>query len=195
MPQEDDGGSQVKHPEEIFWVAFPADHNVAIVMQPREQAFDFPSTAIAAQPAAILGQSSGASANGTVWRDHLDAVVVHQLFIEAVAVVGAIADQPFGEVGEESVFEGGLDEFSFMRRSAGHVHGERKTMAVADRHDFAALTASSRAAGRAPFFAALKLASTNASLRSSLPRSRKSSASFWSNCNSTPERCQCRKRR
>jgi len=75
MSQKDDGRSQVKHREEIFWVAFPADHDAAIVMQPREQAFDFPSTAIAPQPAAILGQSSGA--NGTVWCDHLDAVVVH----------------------------------------------------------------------------------------------------------------------
>src|ERR1700730_1606565 len=189
MPQEDDGGSQVNHPEEILWVAFPADHDAAIVMQPREQAFDFPSTTVTPQHTAILGQSSGA--HGGVWCNHLDAVVLHQPLVEAVAVVGAIADQPFGEVGEESLFEGGFDEFSFMRRSAGHVHGERKTMAVADRHDFAALTASSRADGGAPFFAELKLASTNASLRSSLPRSRKSSASFWSNCNSTPERCQC----
>ena len=179
----------MNHPEEIFWVAFPADHNAAIVMQPRKQAFDFPSMAITPQRAAILGQSSGAL--GPVWRDHLDAVELHQPLIEAIAVVGAVADQPFGEVGEESLFEGGFDEFSFMRRSAGHVHGERKTMAVADGHDFAALTASSRADGGAPFFAELKLASTNASLRSSLPRSRKSSASFWSNCNSTPERCQC----
>jgi hypothetical protein len=64
MPQQDDGGRKVKHREEIFWIAFPADHDAAIVMQPREQAFDFPSTAIAPQPAAILGQSSGA--NGTV---------------------------------------------------------------------------------------------------------------------------------
>jgi hypothetical protein len=38
-------------------------------------------------------------------------------------------------------------------RSAGHVHGDRKTMAVADRHDFAAFTAASRANGGAPFFA------------------------------------------
>jgi hypothetical protein len=179
----------VKHPEEIVWVAFPADHDAAIVMQPRKQAFDFPSTAITPQHAAILGLSSGA--HGPVWRDHLDAVVLHQPLIEAVAVVGPVADQSFGEVGEESLFEGGFDEFGFMRRSAGHVHGERKTLAVADRHDFAALTASSRADGGAPFFAELKLASTNASLRSSLPRSRKSSASFWSNCNSIPERCHC----
>jgi hypothetical protein len=31
------------------------------------------------------------------------------------------------------------------------VDGDRKTMAVADRHDFAALAASSRAHGGAPF--------------------------------------------
>ena len=53
-------------------------------------------------------------------------------------------------------------------------------MAVADRHDFAAFAASSRTDSRAPFFAELKLASMNDSLRSSLPRSRKSSASFCS---------------
>src|SRR6476469_4550125 len=179
MPQEDDGGSQMKHREEVFRVAFPADHDAAIVMQPREQAFDFPSTAVAPQHAAILGQSSGA--HGMVWRDHLDTVVLQQAFVEGIAVIGAVADQSFREVGEESFVESGFDEFGFMRRSAGHVHGERKTMAVADCHDCAAFTASSRADGGAPFFAELKLASTNASLKSSLPRSRKSSASFWSN--------------
>jgi hypothetical protein len=78
-----------------------------------------------------------------------------------------------------------------MRRSAGHVHGERKTMAVADRHDFAAFAAASRADSRAPFFAELKLASMNDSLRSSFPRSRKSSASFCSSRVSSPERCHC----
>jgi hypothetical protein len=31
------------------------------------------------------------------------------------------------------------------------VHGDRKTMAVTNRQDFAALTASSEAHGRAPF--------------------------------------------
>jgi hypothetical protein len=32
-----------------------------------------------------------------------------------------------------------------MRRSAGHVHGERKTMAVCDCHDFAAFAPFCRA--------------------------------------------------
>ena len=80
----------------------------------------------------------------------------------------------------------GFDELCFMRRSAGHVHGERKTMAVADRHDFAAFAAASRADSRAPFFAELKLASMNDSLKSSFPRSRKSSASFCSSCGEQP---------
>jgi hypothetical protein len=55
------------------------------------------------------------------------------------------------EVGEEPPFQGGLDECGFMRRSASHVHGERNTIAIAYRHDFAALTASSRADGGACF--------------------------------------------
>jgi hypothetical protein len=75
------------------------------------------------------------------------------------------------------------------------VHGERKTMAVADRHDFAAFAAASGADSRAPFFAELKLASMKDSLRSSFPRSRKSSASFCSSRVSSPERCHCWKRR
>src|SRR5580700_9724295 len=128
-------------------------------MQPREQAFDFPSTAVAPQRAAILGQSSGA--RGTVWCNHLVCRLLLEKKNEAVTVVGAIANQPLGEVGEESLFQRGFNEFGFMRRSAGHVHGERKTMAVADCHDFAALTASSRTDGGAPFFAELKLASTD----------------------------------
>jgi NAD(P)-dependent dehydrogenase (short-subunit alcohol dehydrogenase family) len=67
-------------------------------------------------------------------------------------------DSVLVEPGIESLVESGFDEFRFMWRSAGHKHGERKTMTVADGHDFAAFTASSRADGGAPFFAELKLA-------------------------------------
>src|SRR5580704_3147177 len=98
MSQENDGRSQVKHSEEVVWVTFPADHDAAIVMQPRKQTFDFPSTTIASQGAPIWSQSSGAKAS--VWSEHLDAVVFHQALIETVAIVGAVTDQPFGEVGE-----------------------------------------------------------------------------------------------
>jgi hypothetical protein len=38
-----------------------------------------------------------------------------------------------------------------MRRSAGDAAGDRKTMAVCDRHDFTAFSAASRADSSAPF--------------------------------------------
>ncbi len=170
-------------------MTFPTNDDATVVMQPGEQPLHLPAPPIAAQRSTILRE--GFAARRVVRSDHLHAVVLSQPLVQPVAVVGAIADQPFGEFVEESLFQRGLDERDFMRRSAGHVEGERKTMAVADRHDFATLTASSRAKGGAPFFAELKLASMKASLRSSLPRSRKSSASFSSMRSSKPDRCHC----
>src|SRR6266478_5368467 len=170
MPQEDDGASELDHPEEIFWVVFPANDGATKVMKPGEQAFHFPATPVAAQNTPVLRRHS--DAHEFVGRDELHSVS----FVEALV-------------------QRGFDELSFMRRSAGHVHGERKTMAVCDCHDFAAFAAFCRADTRAPFFAPLKLASMKDSLRSSFPRSRKSSASFCSKRVSSPLRCHCWKRR
>jgi len=174
-------------------VVFPANDDAAIVMQPSEQTLDFPTTPIAPKRTAVLRWFS--AARGIVWCDQFYPEALVDFGIKRIAVVRPVADHSLGRFGEEALLERGADELRFMRRSAGHVHGERKTMAVADRHDFAALTASSRANGGAPFFAPLKLASINASLRSSLPRSRKSSANFCSSRNSKPERCHCWNRR
>src|SRR5260370_19366989 len=158
-------------------------------MKPREQSFDFPAAPVTPQYAAVLRR--GFASRAFVWSNQLHSEALAQLYIQWITV----ADQALGSFGEEALLDGGCDELGFMRRSAGHVHGERKTMAVADRHDFAAFTAASRADSRAPFFAELKLASMNDSLRSSFPRSRKSSASFWSSRIANPERCHCWNRR
>ena len=193
MPQEDYSACQLNHPEEILWVVLPANDDATVIMEPSKQALDFPATTVAPQHAAILCGCSGSPR--VVRRDHLHPETLANLRIQWIAVVGAVTDQPLGSFGEESSFDGGFDEFCFMRRSAGHVHGERKTMAVCDGHDFAAFAAFCRADTRAPFFAELKLASMKASLKSSFPRSRKSSASFCSSLVSSPERCHCWKRR
>jgi len=193
MPQEDDGTSKLNHPEEILWVVFPANDHATKIMKPREQALNFPTTPVTTQYATVLRR--GFASRGFVWSNHLHPEPFANLHIQWVTVVSAVADQAFGSFRKEAALDGRSDELCFMRRSAGHVHGERKTMAVADRHDFAAFAAPSRADSRAPFFAELKLASMNDSLRSSFPRSRKSSASFWSSCVSNPERCHCWKRR
>src|ERR1700674_1328898 len=193
MPQEDDGTSKLHHPEEILWVIFPANDDTTKIMKPRKQTLDFPAAPVAAQYAAVL--RGGFASSGLVWSNQLHTEALADLHVQWVTVISAVADHALGSFGKEALFERGSDELCFMRRSAGHVHGERKTMAVADRHDFAAFAAASRADSRAPFFAELKLASMNDSLRSSFPRSRKSSASFCSSLVSNPERCHCWKRR
>ena len=169
-------------------MTLPACDDAAEVVEPGEEPFNLPPSAFAPKRPAILRLRFPM---GTVGRDQFDGVGLREMLVESVTVVGAIADQSGREGFDPARRERGVNEPDFMRRSAGHVDGERKTMAVANRHDFAALTASSRADGGAPFFAELKLASMNASLRSSFPRSRKSSASRCSRRSSRPLRCHC----
>src|SRR3984893_7962304 len=157
-------------------------------MQPGKESFDFPTTSVATQVAAVLCRDR--DAHKFVRRDELYAVALLDALVQWIAVVRTVTDHSLGNFPEEALVERGFDEFCFMRRSAGHVHGERKTMAVCDCHDFAAFAAFCRADTRAPFFAPLKLASMKDSLRSSFPRSRKSSASFCSKRVSNPLRCQ-----
>ena len=147
MPQEDDSASKLNHPEEIFWVAFPANDDATIIMEPGKQTLDFPATTIAPQRAAVL--SEGLLRCEAVRRDHPHRVLHHvdpadrcrRLYRRSVVRV----------VRQESLLERGFDERGFIRRSADHVHGERKTMAVCDCHDFAAFAAFCRADSRAPF--------------------------------------------
>src|SRR5580704_7099329 len=184
MPQEDDGASELNHPEKIFWIVFPANHGTPKVREPGEQTFHFPATPVATRNTPILRRRR--NAHKLVRRDELHAIAVVDALIQRIAVVSAVTDQTFREVGKESLVERGFDELCFMRRSAGHVHGDR----ICDCHDFAAFPALGRADTRAPFLAPLKLASMKDSLRSSFPRSRKSSASFCSKRVSSPLRCQ-----
>jgi hypothetical protein len=159
-------------------------------MQPGKETFDFPSAPATAKRSAILSGRTTAAA--LVGGDHLDTVALAQQRIERIAVVPAVADQSRGELGEERRVERGGDEVRFIRRSAGHVHGERKTMAVADRHDLALFTTAGRANGRAPFLALAKVASTKASVRSSCrdragPQRAASAADRGDRCAATAE--------
>jgi hypothetical protein len=170
-------------------MSFPASDDATVIMEPGEEPFDLPSAFKAAQRATIL--SARTRATHAMGRDQFDAVALRKQGIEGIAIVGPIANHARRERRGEALGEGRFDEGGFIRRSAGQVDGDRKTMAVADRHDFAAFTASSRANGGAPFFAELKLASINVSLRSNLPRSRRSSAKHCSTFRSRPVRCHC----
>lgn len=189
MPQENDETAELDHAEEIDLMIFPTADQSAEVVQPGKEALDFPATAVTTQSAAVLSILPATIA--LVRRNESDPVLLPEASVERIAVVGAIADHSLGFGSREALLQGAFDERGFMRRSAGDAAGERKTMAVCDRHDFTAFSAASRADSRAPFFAELKLASMNVSERSSLPRARKSSASAWRSRSRVPSRCHC----
>jgi len=179
----------VNHSEVVFGVAFPARDDAPEVVQPSEQPLDQPAATNPPQAAAILGRRSATIV--AVRSDQLQPVASAQPTRQWGAVERLVADQSLRRCRQEALAEGGFGEADLMRASAGQVHGERKAMAVCDRHDVAAFTPAIIAHNRAPFFASLKLPSMKASERSSLPRSRKSSASFCRICSSSPERCHC----
>src|SRR5271166_883810 len=179
----------MNHGQVVFGASFPARDQATEVLQPGKEPLDSPSSACAPQTAAILGRLAAAIV--PMGSDQLHAVVRAQPPCQRRAVIGLVADQSLGWRREEALLECGFDEPDLMRSSAGHVHGERKTMAVCDRHDVAAFSAAIVAHSRAPFLALLKLPSMNASERSNLPRSRKSSASFCRMRWSWPVRCHC----
>ena len=189
MPQKDHEAAELKHAEEISFVVFPAADQSAEVVEPGKEPLDFPAAAVTAQFAAIL--SAFAAANVFMGRDESNVVFSPQAVVQRVAVVGTVTDHSFRFGARETLLDGGLNELRFMRRSAGDAAGDRKTMAVCDRHDFTAFSAASRADSSAPFFAELKLASMKVSDRSSLPRARRSSASACNNRVSVPSRCHC----
>src|SRR6266446_2105861 len=116
MPQEDDGASELDHPEEIFWVVFPANDGATKVMKPGEQAFHFPATPVAAQNTPVLRRHS--DAHEFVGRDELHSVSFVDALVQRIAVVSAVADHAFRGFGKESLVKRGFDELSFMRRSA-----------------------------------------------------------------------------
>src|SRR6266404_3293175 len=187
MPQEDHRACELNHPEEILWVGFPANDDATIIMKPSKQTLDFPATTIASQRAAVL--CDWFAPVPAVRRDQFHTEMLAYPLIQWIAVVRFVADQALRCFTEEPPLERGLSARILSR------HGERKTMAVCDCHDFAAFAAFCRADTRAPFFAELKLASMKDSLRSSFPRSRKSSASFCSKRVNSPLHCQSWKRR
>jgi len=189
MPHEDHEAAELEHAEEVGFVIFPAADQSAKVVKPSEEAFDFPAAAVAAQFATVLGAFPAAIE--LVGCDEPDAMFLPETLVQRIAVVSAVADHSFWFGSREALLDGGLDELGFMRRSAGDAAGDRKTMAVCDRHDFTAFSAASRADSSAPFFAELKLASMNVSDRSSLPRARRSSASACKSRVKVPSRCHC----
>jgi hypothetical protein len=130
-----------------------------------------------------------------VGSDHFDVVFFGEPLVERVRVVSFVADEPGGQLIEETAGKNIFHKFALGRRSAFDRYGERKTVISGDSDDLGALAATRGADGKAPFLALAKVASTNASSRFSLPCSCNRLASNRSASSSFPLRIHCWKRR
>src|ERR1700726_3478792 len=140
MPQENNEAGELEHAEEIGYGRFPAADPSGEIVDPGKGAVDFAAAPVATQFSTVLG----VLANAVVFvrRDEPDAVFLPEALIQRIAVVGAVADHSFWFGSRETLREGGFEEFAFLRRSAGDAAGDRKTMAVCDRHDFTAFSSA-----------------------------------------------------
>jgi len=94
--------------------------------------------------------------------DHLDAIALGQISIQAVTIVGFVADQSWGKGIEEAVPEEAFDELALMRRSAFDTNGQRKTVIIGESDDFRPFATLGGPDRKAPFFAPVKEASMKA---------------------------------
>ena len=152
------------------------------VLQPCKQAFDLPAAAIPPQRPTVLRFGPLFPVRGY----HFDTPILFQFGVKLVAVISLVANQAARQFIRERMVQSVLHQGHFMRRRACHVKGERKTSSVCHCHDLGALAALCFTNGTAPFFAGANVPSIKASRRSSLPRSRRSSAKVSNTASNTP---------
>ena len=90
--------SQVKKAGEVGGASFVPSDQATRVLEPGKQSFDAPPTSIASQRPAVLRD---VDAIAPMWGDQLDPAV-RQFAVEAVAVIGRVADQAERIVGQEA---------------------------------------------------------------------------------------------
>ena len=108
-----------------------------------------PAPLVAAEGSTVLGE---VLPRRVVRRNHLDAHLL-ELCVEAVTVVGLVADQPLREFPYEPRSERVDDELRLMALTTRNPDGDRKTMAVCHCHDLGRLAASSDSNLETPLFA------------------------------------------
>ena len=171
---------------------FVANDKTAKVVEPRENAFDFPPPAVAPEFPPVLRHQPAIAA---IRRDQVHAAIFQKTCVQDIAVVGLVANEPIWQIVRPRRVEGLFDQRYLVRRSVGNAGGDRNTMAVCDCHDLAALAAFCFADGVAPFLASEKEPSIKVSVRSILPRRSKSSASAARIWAKTPRWVHCWNRR
>jgi hypothetical protein len=158
------------------YVSVVSHYESATVAQPCERAFDFVSSLVAAEFAAILRLFLFAIC--TMRADKL-YTLLSKTFSQWVRIVTTIGNETFGFVFGSTMstsrhsysFERLFDEFDFRRGRRVQVVSQRNTLAVDHHHPLRSLASFGLSDAFAPFLAGAKLPSIKHSLQSSWPRS------------------------
>src|SRR5581483_461164 len=194
MPEQYHNTGKLYKTDIVLDVVFVTHNQSAEVVEPGKQSLYFPTSFESTKRSAIL-RFVVLPASASMWRDHLSAKPLEYLRVEPIAVVSFVTDQLLRNVGDKPLLQGLGDQLYFSRASTLCAYGERKTVAVRNRHEFAALPTLGFSHAEPPFFAGTKVPSMKHSRRSNPPRSLRSWATAKSTCSITFERTQFWKRR
>src|SRR5437879_3251403 len=152
MPEKDDHAGEVNQADIVFDVILVPNHQPTKVVEPCEQTLDFPSPLEATQRPAILSFALGSSAFA-MRCNHLSTKSAEHFPIERIAVIRLVANEFFGNPGHKPLFQCLSHQLYFSWASTFCAYGERKTVAVRNRHEFAPLAPLGFSHAEPPFFA------------------------------------------
>ena len=187
MPKQNNRAGEMQEACEIGGVPLVPRHEAPRVLKPGEEPLHFPAPLIAAEWAPILREID---AIGPVRRDELDPTR-RKGPVQAVAVIGPVADEASWIIGQKAGVQRLGDESGFVRGRRGDGNGDRKTSAVCDCHDLGPFTALGVADVAAFFLALAKEPSMKVSLKSKPPRAWRSAASALSTRRRIPVSTHC----
>ncbi len=143
---------------------FIANDKTTKVLEPGEEAFNFPTLSVSPQGSAILGL--GLSSITLMRCDHFDTTFFGQSLIKFVTVISSVANDFLRNIFKKAGIKSIVNKCYFMRVSTGCVNGDRKTERVCKAHNFGSFALFGFAHTIAPFFAGAKVPSIKPSLRS-----------------------------
>ena len=160
---DDHDAGELNEADKIMDLVFHPDDEPLEVLQPPVGSLDAVSPLVTPEfPAVLCGRPHAAAA---MRADQIDTTFL-QSFTERVTVSGPVVDQMLRSSFHFLMVHQVFDQSDFGGAGTVDLCGERKSVAVGEDHDLAALAAF-RVAARAPFFARTNVPSASASPRSS----------------------------
>src|SRR5438445_13643753 len=105
MPEQDHNAGELNQAYIVFDVIFVSNHQATEIVQPGEEPLDFPPALEAAQGPTVLSLALG-STSPAVRRNHFSTEAAEHFLIERIAIVGFVANQLFGHLGDKPLFKG-----------------------------------------------------------------------------------------